>query len=111
MESNIFNVFKRKNTHHTQTNTVEDFFFRIDTDEFGAFIDVVDEKSKPVELSYLNYTGQKRNLLRQIDKINEKNSFVIDWEKSTDRIYLAEYDYLMEALKECDNVINANRLF
>ncbi|MFK7932271.1 MAG: SNF2-related protein [Saprospiraceae bacterium] len=110
MENNIFNVFRRGNEPQTRSRTVEEFFFRIESDEFGAFITVVDEKNKPVEISYLNYSGAKRNVLRQLEQISEKNSFVIDWEKSSDNIYLAEYDYLMQPLSQCDNLIDHNRL-
>lgn len=110
MESNIFNVFRRANEPQSRSRSVEEVFFRIELDEFGAFLTVVDEKNKPVEVSYLNYSGAQRNVLRQIEQISEKNSFVIDWEKSSDNIYLAEYDYLMESLSQCENVINTDRL-
>ena len=107
MENNtIFEHFKRQKSGDTKAKTHPKIFFLIDFDEYGAFLNVVDAKGKNIEVSYLGYSGVIRNLLRSIEQIGEKNSFVIDWEKPAERIYLAEHEFLVDLLKRAGNVVN-----
>ncbi|MEL6942417.1 MAG: hypothetical protein AAFO82_07100, partial [Bacteroidota bacterium] len=105
--SNIFEHFKRQNAQvKTRLDRVEEIYFQIQFDDFGAYIQTVDAKGKAVEVSYLNYSGSVRQVLRVLEQIQDRNSFVIDWEKPQDQIYLAEHDYLLEPLRNCSNVID-----
>ena len=104
--SNIFELFKRKKTFTGKAKTHTNIFFQISLDEFGAYLTVVDNKQRPIETNYLSYSGAVRNLLRSVEQITDKNSFVIDWEKPEQQIYLTEHDYLIDQLRRVDNVIN-----
>ncbi|MEQ1744619.1 MAG: DEAD/DEAH box helicase [Saprospiraceae bacterium] len=96
-------AFQQKKTHSAYT----DVFFQINLDEHGASLAVVDAKGRPVAVSYLNYGGAARNVLRAVEQIAEKNSFVINWERPSDKTYLAEHPFLLEALRPCDNLVDA----
>ena len=103
----VFEQLRRKKVALTTRKTVSAIFFRIDFDDAGAYIRVVDDKGRETEAGYEYYSGHTRDLLKILDTIQEKNSFRIDWEHPEDRIYLADYEYLLWQLQHCSNVINA----
>jgi len=102
-----FDRFKRTSFQQKTPRAYAEVFFQINFDEFGAFLLVVDAKGRMVETSYLNYGGAVRNVLRVLEQIQEKNSFVINWERPADKTYLAQHPFLLEALRHCDNVVDA----
>ncbi len=104
--NNIFGHFQRKKSFEGKARTHLKVHFQIAFDEYGAHLNVVDEKGNPIEVNYLAYSGAVRNLLRSIEQIQDKNTFVIDWEKPRNQLYFSEYDYLIEQLKKVDNVVN-----
>ncbi len=107
METNgIFEHFRRKKTFDGKARTHPKIFFQISIDDDGAFLTVVDDKGKPIEANYLGYSGAVRNLLRSVEQIQDKNSFVIDWEKPSGQLYLTEHEYLIDQLRRVDNVVN-----
>ncbi len=106
MSNNIFEHFKRKNQLDFRTQKPKNIFFQLDFDEFGAFVNVTDNKGKEVTVNYLNYSGSVRSVLRSIEGIREKSAFVIDWEKPSDKVYLAEHDFLLWQLKHCNNFLD-----
>ncbi|MEM0993546.1 MAG: DEAD/DEAH box helicase [Bacteroidota bacterium] len=109
-KTNVFDHFRRQSGQvKSKVQRVETVYFQIMFDDFGAYLQTVDEKANVVEVSYLNYSGAERQVLRLLEQIQERNSFLIDWERPEDQIYLAEHDFLLEALKACDNVIDDNR--
>lgn len=105
-QQNIFERLKRPSLQAKSAQAYTDVYFQIKFDDFGAFVDVVDKKGKPTETSYLNYGGAVRNVLRALQQIREKESFVINWDRPNDNLYLAEHSFLVEALKPCDNIID-----
>ena len=107
--STIFEHFRRQKSPETKARTHPKIFFQIDFDDYGAFLSIVDGKGKEIEVNYLGYSGVIRNLLRSIEQIANKNSFVIDWEKPAERIYLAEHEYLVDLLKRAGNVVDKER--
>ncbi len=106
--TDIFNHFRRKKTFDGKARTHPKIYFQILTDDYGAYLKVVDGKGKPIEANYLAYSGAERNLLRSVEQIQDKNSFVIDWEKPSNELYFSEYDYLIEQLRRVENVVNAD---
>jgi SNF2 family DNA or RNA helicase len=104
--TSLFDRFKRQGYQARQTQTFADVFFRISFDQFGAYLETVDKKGKALAPSYLNYGGAVRNVLRTLEQIDAKNSYVINWEVPSDRIYLGAHPFLLEALRPCDNLIN-----
>ncbi len=103
-----FERFKRATFQQKSSQAYAAVFFQIAFDDFGAFLLVVDAKGREVETSYLNYGGALRNVLRVLEQIKERNSFVINWERPADKVYLAEHPFLLEALRHCDNVVDAS---
>lgn len=81
----------------------------IDFDESGGFLEVVDDKAKPVTVNYEDYTGPERALLKSLETIQEKNVFVIDWQKQESRVYLEEHEHFMWQLKEVPNLIDGQK--
>ena len=59
-----------------------------------------------IEVSYEYYDSYTRNILKSIGNIRDKNSFRIDWENPNNRIYLAENEYLIWQLQNCDNFVD-----
>lgn len=105
MSEHFFKEFKRKNTYQSSATTSKAVFFQIKMDDHGGYVQVVDEKYKPVEVNYLNYDGATRQILRSIDVIQDKKGFVIDWEKPNENLYLHDNDHLLVLLKSSPNVI------
>jgi SNF2 family DNA or RNA helicase len=87
---------------------VQTVFFVLKQSERGVYLEVCNDKLVEIKVNYLQYSGATRNLLRALDKIAERNAFVIDWENNdSSTIYLDTEDYLLSMLQKCDNVVNA----
>ncbi len=109
MSEHFFKNFKRKNTYQNHIKATKAIFFQLQLDDFGGYLTVLDEQFKPVEVSYLNYDGATRQLLRSIEAIRDKKGFVIDWEKPAENIYFHDHEHLLLLLKECQNVIGEDQ--
>jgi len=44
--------------------------------------------------------------LKSIETIRERNNFRIDWERSSEKTYLAEHEYLLWQLRHCSNFVD-----
>lgn len=107
----FFGQFKRHSFQApARTSAFQEVFFQIMRDNYGAVLHIVNSKGKEVETSYLNYGGVTRNVLRALEQIREKNGFVINWNRPGDQIYLADYPFLLDALRLCDNVVDQGML-
>ncbi|HMQ48931.1 MAG TPA: DEAD/DEAH box helicase [Saprospiraceae bacterium] len=105
----FFNQFKRQSfPTSTKSSAFQEIFFQINWDNGSAFLSVVNSKGKEIDTSYLNYGGAVRNLLRSLEQIKEKSGFVINWSRPGDQVYFAEYPFLIDALRLCDNVVDQN---
>ncbi len=96
-----FNQFRKKAGSQQAPRTFKEVFFRILFDDFGAYLLVTNAKGEALEVSYQNYSGAVRNVLRTLEQIQAENAFVIHWERPADRIYLGSHPYLLEALRHC----------
>jgi SNF2 family DNA or RNA helicase len=105
----FFERFKRQSFQQKSPRAFAEVYFQVGFDDFGAHLGVMDDKGRPVETSYLNYGGAVRNVLRTWEQIIERNSFVINWERPSDKVYLSEYPFLLEALRPCENVVDERR--
>ncbi len=104
----IFEHFRRKRSLETKTKKQTKVFFQIGFEEHLSYLKVVDAKGEELEFNYLAYSGAERNLLRSIEQIQDKDSFVIDWDRPTNQLYLSEHDYLIEQLRLVNNVVDEN---
>lgn len=107
MALNVFEHLRRRKPVLTTQKTAPDVFFQINVDQDGAYLSTVDEKRRELDVSYEYYSGHTRDILKSLAAIREKNNFQIDWERSADRIYLADHEYLLWQLQRCTNVTNA----
>jgi SNF2 family DNA or RNA helicase len=108
--NDIFQHFKKPQSLRSESRAkATEIYFMLDFDEAGAFLEVVDSKAKPISVHYEEYSGTERALLKALEGIEEKNAFVIDWQKKEDRVYLAEHEHLLWQLKECKNVIDSQK--
>ena len=105
-KTNFFKHFQRQKTFEKKTTTFQKVYFQINFKEYGAIINVVDSKGKTIKPNYLSYSGVTRNILRTIEQIQDKNSFVIDWEKPSNDIFLSDHQYLMDMLRRSDKVVD-----
>ena len=106
--SNPFAPFRRTQVQVRDTRAYKEVYFRIIFDNFGAYIVVCDKKGKEIETSYVHYSGPVRNVLYALEQIQGKRDFIIEWEKPQGQIYLADYPFLMEALRHCENIQDAH---
>ncbi|MFH0924983.1 MAG: hypothetical protein V1872_05015, partial [bacterium] len=105
---NVFEKLKKTPSIDKPRQSVPDIFFQLKFNEMGAYIRIVDKKQNEIETDYRHYSGHIRDTLRSIESIREKNSFLIDWEKPHDRIYLSEYDFLLWELQRCNNFVDSD---
>ncbi|OJW75720.1 MAG: hypothetical protein BGO59_08870 [Spirosoma sp. 48-14] len=75
-----------------------------DTD--GSYVQLINEKEVVVEPDYQGYSGALRNLVRAMQQLRERNGFVIDWENPSAQLYLHQYDYLIDYIRNCPVVID-----
>jgi superfamily II DNA or RNA helicase len=106
MPTSLFDQLRRRPAFTQKEKTVEDLYFQLLTDEYGTYLEPVDRKMKTVTVDYRQYSGPVREVLRALESIQEKNSFVIDWEKNPDQVYLADHDYLIWQLRHCPNLVD-----
>ena len=100
-----FNSFKRQTWQSKNVKPI-DILFMFVSDASGTFLEIVDKNLTPVDVNYQAYTGEVRNILRQIDSIKERSAFVIEWGKEQGSLYLAEHEHLFYALKNTDLLVN-----
>ncbi|MFZ4560485.1 MAG: DEAD/DEAH box helicase [Saprospiraceae bacterium] len=106
--SKSFSPFRRAQMPPRDTRAFKELFFYIQFDTFGAYLQVCDKKGQEVETSYLHYSGPVRSVLHALEQIRHKQDFIIEWEKSPGCVYLSEYPFLMDALRPCDNLRDAD---
>jgi len=106
----LFNALKKTTPviQHTDVSTA--VFFRLNTDEKGFFLTIVNSNGKEVAPSYLAYTGPERNILKEIERIREQEAFNIEWgaSDSINQFYVNGKDHLLSTLLSTDLLQNAN---
>jgi hypothetical protein len=88
--NDTFNSFKRQTWQSKNIKPI-DILFKLASDALGTFVEIVDKNLNPVEVNYQAYTGEVRNVLRQIESIREREAFVIEWGKEQGSLYLSEH--------------------
>lgn len=106
-QSSLADRFRRRKNLASESRKGE-LFFRVAFDSVGAYLTVVDERGREIRADYANYSGPIRSVLRVLQQLEERQAFVIDWAKPSDRIYLGEHEFLLWQLKLCNNVVDEN---
>ncbi len=107
-KNNIFDLLKKPKKNFYKIQKKIDILFLINFDANGAFLQIVDQNKQKVSVNYENYQGKTRDIIKVINKIEEKNSLNINWNEKNDNIYLKNYEYLIWSLKECKRLIDNN---
>lgn len=109
--NNQFSTFKRSSTPIANNKVAtKDIFYQILPDLNGYYLQIVDAKRKPVNVTnYTNYTGVDRQILRYVEAIQQRNALVINWENPENRIYLHEHNYLMPFLLDSTKIIGTQQ--
>ncbi|MFK8101130.1 MAG: SNF2-related protein [Saprospiraceae bacterium] len=105
--TNFFKHFQRSKNFEKQTENHPKIFFQIVFENYGASLSVVNQQGQEIEPDYQAHSGIKRNILKAMEQIKDRNSFVIDWEKPGNRVFLNEHPSLMEQLRETSVLVDA----
>ena len=98
-DKTVFDVFKKEKTTTTvSAGKVISVIFCLLFDDSGAYIEVRNEKGKPVEVDYQQYSGVTRTILKQVSTVHHRSDFVVDWEHPINQVYLHENDALIDLL-------------
>ena len=104
----LFNALKRSHSPYIPLRQSSTILFQLYFDEEKqACLKVIDKKGKDCEVDYRSYQGEQRAVLKALHKINDNNSMVIDWENDSEHLYLAENDFLVYHLKNCNNLVDS----
>ena len=81
----LFETLKRQQYRPDQSMKAlktPEVFFQLSFNEEGAYLSVIDHKSHEIDPDYRAYHGVTRDILKMIQHIREKNSFLISWENA-----------------------------
>ncbi|MEM7368027.1 MAG: DEAD/DEAH box helicase [Bacteroidota bacterium] len=106
-QSSLADRFRRRK-QLTSNSGKGDLLFQLAFDSVGAYLTVIDQRGREIQVDYANYSGPIRSVLRVLQQLEERQAFVIDWAKPSDRIYLGEHEFLLWQLKLCDNLVDEN---
>jgi superfamily II DNA or RNA helicase len=87
-------------------------FFQISHDRVSerSFLRVTDAKGKhQPDTDYRRYSGRDRSLLRALESVRRRRSFIINWERDDDddeRVYLDENESLLFRLRGAPNIVD-----
>ncbi len=105
----LFEELKRKPAFgQPEKIRAKDFSFLLAFDQQGAYLDTIDQQGNTIHTDHRMYNGSIREALHMLEEIQNKNSFVIDWENPQERVYLSNHETLLYFLKYCDNVVTAD---
>lgn len=106
-QPSIFEKLKKRNKTDVVPARVRPvIFFKLQFDDNGAYLQVVDKNSKTIDAPHEYYSGATRGVLKTIESIKEKEVFKVNFETSNECIYLAENEYLLWQLKNCHNFVD-----
>lgn len=108
MNQSLFEQFRRTQRVETVAlpEKAEKLTVQLCFDGVGSYAQLLNERGAVVEPAYQAYSGALRNLLRAIGQLRERNGFIIDWENPSAQLYLHQYDYLLDYLRQCPAVID-----
>ena len=104
----MLDIFKQEKSFLTRAKEKSSFKYILRFDEVGSYIDVCDNKLKPISnIDYRVYNGLDREILQFLDQCKEDNFFQISWESDSSLIYLDKYPKLIELLRSSDKFYDA----
>ncbi len=103
----MLEIFKQQKSFLTRAKEKSSFKYILNFDENGAFVEVCDNKLKPIKgIDFRVYNGLDREILQLLDECERSDFFEISWEDELEQIYLHNYHRLLELLILSDKVFN-----
>jgi SNF2 family DNA or RNA helicase len=104
----LFEKFKIKHILDKREKYLPAIYFQLNFDKNGAYLKLVDERQLEIEVNPKFYSGPVFHVLTAIADIRKKNNLQINWiENNSDKVYLAENDFLIEYLLKCENFVDS----
>jgi hypothetical protein len=101
----MFDIFKQEKSFLTRAKEKSSFRYVLQFDINGAYIEVCDNKNKPINtIDYRVYNGIDREILQLIEELSKESFFQINWENDSEQIYLHKYPKLLELLRNSDKL-------
>lgn len=105
----MLEIFKQERSFLTRAKEKSSFSYLLGFDNFGCFIEVCDNKLKPLkEIDYRVYNGLDREILQHLQQCKQDDFFQISWEDSSENIYLQKHPRLLELLRHSDKIVDKN---
>ena len=105
----MLDIFKQTNSFLTRAKERSSFKYVLRSDKSGFFIEVCNTKLKPIaDIDYRVYNGLDREILKLLDDYQKESFFSIDWEESSNKIYLHKYPKILELLKQSNKLYSDN---
>jgi SNF2 family DNA or RNA helicase len=103
----MIDIFKQEKSFLTRAKEKSSFKYLLNFDTNGAFIEVCDNKLKPItNIDYRVYNGVDREILQQIEHSSYEEFFQISWEEKSNQVYLDKYPKIIDLLKNSDKLYN-----
>ena len=106
MEPTVFDALRQREPRMFGGGAPQDIRFKILFDKRGAYLDVAYRKGNHAVPDYRCYSGAMRELLKALDAIGQREEMRVDWRGEGEHVYLADHDYLLWLLRECDAVVD-----
>jgi superfamily II DNA or RNA helicase len=106
MATPFFDQFRRSAPAQTPTGKAELVKIQLCFDPAGCYLQLLNDKNVVFEPDYQAYSGAMRNLLRAMQQLRDRSSFVIDWENPSARLYLHQHEYLLDYVRQCALIVD-----
>ncbi len=107
----MLDIFKQQKSFLTRAKEKSSFKYILHFDEVGAYIEVSDNKLKPINnIDFRVYNGIDREILQLLEKLSEEDFFEISWEDESSFIYLHRYPRLLELLRLSDKLYSSDNI-
>jgi len=103
----MLDIFKQQKSFLTRAKEKSSFKYLLNFDENGAFVEVCDNKLKPLaNVDYRVYNGLDREILQLLDSCREDQFYNISWEDESSQIYLHKHPKIIELIKQSDKLVD-----
>ena len=103
----MLEIFKQQQSFLTRAKEKSNFKYLLEFDENGAFVEICDNKLKPISgIDYRVYTGVDREILQLLDNCKQENFQNISWEEGGEQLYLHKFPKILELLKHSDKIVD-----
>ena len=99
-EPPLFAALQRTDDRATSENAGGEVAVRLQFDDHGAYVEVVDGQGRPRDADYRAARGGLRELLKAMALIRRRQQDLVSWESDAERIYLHHHEHLLWALRQ-----------